>query len=41
MRKLLDGGYITQRHTKVNPMKTIKVLNVNWDAVKKDGIWTD
>ncbi len=41
MRKLLDGGYITQRHTRVNPMKTIKVLNVNWDAAKKDGIWTD
>jgi len=41
MRKLMEEGYIYQKSAKVNAVKTIKVLNVNWDSVKKDGIFTD
>ena len=39
MRKLMEDGYITQKSAKVSAVKTIKVLNVNWDSVKKDGLW--
>lgn len=41
LRKLMDEGYIYQKSVKVSAVKTIKVLNVNWDSVKKDGIWSD
>ena len=36
MRKLMDEGYIFQKKAKVSAVKTIKVLDVNWDSVKKD-----
>jgi len=41
MRNLMDGGYIFQKKVKINAVKTIKTLNVNWEAAKKDGIWTE
>lgn len=41
LRRLIDEGYVYQKTVKVNAVKTIKVLNVNWDSAKKDGIWTD
>ncbi len=41
LRKLMEDGYIYQKSAKVSAVKTIKVLNVNWDSVKKDGIWND
>lgn len=39
MRKLIEDGYIYQKKAKVSPVKTIKVLDANWDSVKKDGLW--
>ena len=41
MRKLMEDGYIYQKKVKVNAVNTIKVIDVNWDSVKKDGIWND
>ncbi len=41
MRKLMEDGYIYQKKAKVSPVKTIKVLSVNWESAKKDEIWND
>jgi len=41
LRKLIEENYVFQKQTRINPVKSIKVLGVNWDAAKKDGIWTD
>ncbi len=41
LRKLIEGNYIYQKQVRVNPVKSIKVLGINWDSVKKDGIWTE
>ena len=41
LRKLMEDGYIYQKSAKVSAVKTIKVLNVNWDSAKKDGLWLD
>jgi uncharacterized LabA/DUF88 family protein len=41
MRKLMEEGYVFQKKAKVSAVKTIKVLDVNWDSVKKDGIFND
>ncbi|MBR5323121.1 MAG: NYN domain-containing protein [Clostridia bacterium] len=39
MRKLMEEGYVFQKKAKVSAVKTIKVLDVNWDSVKKDGLF--
>lgn len=41
LRKLMEDGYVYQKSAKVSAVKTIKVLNVNWDSAKKDGLWLD
>lgn len=41
LRDLMEKGYVYQRSAKVSAVKTIKVLNVNWDKAKADGVWTD
>lgn len=38
MRKLIENKYVYQSHVKINPVKTIKVLNVNREQVKKDNL---
>lgn len=38
MRKLIDKEIVYQTQAKINPMKSIKVINVNWDEAKKLGI---
>lgn len=41
MRKLMEGGYIYQKQVKVNPMKSIKTLKVNWENAKQDNIYSE
>lgn len=40
LRELLDKGYITQYQQGIGT-RNIKVLSVNWDKCRKDGIYTD
>ena len=37
LRKLIDRGYVFQTTENISG-KTIKVINVNWDKAKKDGL---
>ncbi len=39
LRKLLDKGYMNQRYTRYGT-KNIKVIDVDWDKCKKDGLWS-
>ena len=41
LRKLMEEGVVFQKSVKVSAVKTIKVLNVNWDSAKKNQMWTD
>lgn len=38
LRELISKGYIFQSDEKINSNKTIKVLNVDWEKCRRDGI---
>jgi len=41
MRAMIEKGYLYQSHEKVsaNSSKKVKVINIDWQKVKNDGIW--
>ena len=43
MRAMIDKGYLYQSHERVNQQsqKKVKVLNIDWDKVKRDEIWSE
>lgn len=43
MRAMIDKGYLFQSHERVNSQssKKVKVLNIDWTKVNRDGIWSE
>ncbi len=40
LRKLMEYEYIFQTDEKIDSKKSVKVLNVNWELAKKEGIYS-
>lgn len=41
LRKLIEGGYINQKHERPYGSRSIKVLHVDWEKCRADGIYTE
>lgn len=41
MRNMIQKGYLYQTSDKIDSSKSVKILNVDWEKCRKDGIWRD
>ena len=39
LSELIDNGYISQDHERIGRNRHLRVLNANWEKIKKENVW--